>query len=367
MRKILKTILLVLLSLTLAFCAFACGNVPEQGDGPQGGTEQGGGENPGGETPGGEQGDPEQQEGESLLRDKKFAYGLGVKGLVADTEGAKIARYFDYGGTVENPKENCKWQLGQWSGKSDLRNAVETKLSDGSYNYTDGGKSVTFNPETGVFNLSIDGACEYDHPRTVNEGWAHSLIEQSFERKRLEEAEHLYFKLRFTLDYVENLMSATEYNAGLHAAQLLWYVTFRNDPAENSFENGEYVNGKSGDWFWFGIPIYDSRYDSVRASASYDKGTNAYISGLSNSYYLPTPLETGVDEDGIPWTYEFKYDALPMVKSAIEEAQKLGALKNVKMENLTLNYMNFGWELPGTFNVSATIEEIDIIYVAKNK
>ena len=69
----------------------------------------------------------------------------------------------------------------------------------------------------------------------------------------------------------------------------------------------------------------------------------------------------------MPWTYEFTYDALPKVKEAIEEAQKLGALKNVKAENLTINYMNFGWEVPGTFNVSATVEEIDIIYVAKNK
>lgn len=360
MKKIMKMVLVAALSLTLAFCAFACGNTEGGGMNNGNGTEQG--DNTGGK--------PEKPEikGQSLLSDKTFSQGLGVKGLVASGADAEIGRYFDYGGTVENPEETCKWVLGQWSGKSDLRKAKETKLSDGGYNYRDGGKSVTFNPESGVFNLSIDGASEYDHPRKNGEGWAHSLIEQTFELKRLEDAEHLYFKLRFTLDYVENLMSRDEYDSGLHAAQLLWYVTFRNDPKENSMDaEGNWVNGKTGDWFWFGLPIYDNRYDTIQASAAYDQGTNAYISGLSNGYYLPTPLETGVDDDGMPWTYEFTYDALPKVKEAIEEAQKLGALKNVKAENLTINYMNFGWEVPGTFNVSATVEEIDIIYVAKNK
>ena len=37
-----------------------------------------------------------------------------------------------------------------------------------------------------------------------------------------------------------------------------------------------------------------------------------------------------------------------------------GGMKDVLFENLAFTYFNFGWELPGTYDVGATIHEINV-------
>ena len=38
----------------------------------------------------------------------------------------------------------------------------------------------------------------------------------------------------------------------------------------------------------------------------------------------------------------------------------MGALKNVDENNMFFSYMNFGWEVPGTFDVSVTVNGLNL-------
>ena len=54
-----------------------------------------------------------------------------------------------------------------------------------------------------------------------------------------------------------------------------------------------------------------------------------------------------------------------MFKKTLEEVQAKGGMRNCKYENLYVTYMNFGWEVPGIFDVSADIYDIGIEAVTK--
>ncbi len=307
-------------------------------------------------TSGSDSEDPEPTE-YSFLSDRKFENGIGIMGM-SDATGRNNFGYIDFSGKVD-AEQNSVWTIGQWSGKSNLAlDKQETLLSDGSYQYVAGGKKVVVNPQTGKLTLAIDATKEYDHPRQAGEGWVHNLIEQNFKQsKNVGDVSHVYAKMKFTIDKCDKKMTNAEFNGNLHNAQLLWYITITNMPEETIYDSTTktWSRGKKGDYIWFGVPLWEANSLQIKESCSYDKGTSQFIYGLDNSWYLNVPIEPGEE-------CEFKFDILPYVKNALETCQQKGGMVNCTYDNLYVSYMNMGWEVPGTFDCSATFDYFDITY-----
>lgn len=286
-----------------------------------------------------------------IIDDKSFAKGFHLMGINPDLDERKIFRFLDYEKTNKEEKDPT-WYMAQWWTKYNFTNARES-YQDGMYIYENESRVVKVNPAKGYLYTELNAGVEYDTPRKHNESWPHILIEQFFsEEVYLKDVEKIIAKLKVKIIKVENKMSDEEYDENNHTAQLCWYFTLNNNPPE-----GKEDSGIIGDYLWFGIPIYDYRYPTIQKSAIIDSGfegsTNKMIYSMSNDIYLPTPLEFNKE-------YSIEVDIMPYIKDAYEYAQKHNALVDVKMKNLMFRYMNFGWELPGTFNVASEIKGLDV-------
>ena len=289
----------------------------------------------------------------NLLSDGKYENGFGVMGMSAES-GRKNLAFFACGG---KPEAEPVWQIGQWSGKNDLCRSKGRETAPGVWNYTAGGKSFTLDRNDNVLTLAVNAEKEYDHARRENEGWVHLLLEQEFsEWARVEGAKSVCAELDFSVDKCVNRMGR-EYDPELHAAQLTWYIMVTNRPKKTVYDEktGLWSEGEDGDYLWFGLPIFDNRRPYAEKSAAYDRGTDRYISSIASYRYLSRDAEVGK-------RYAFRYDILPDIRDAVCRAKELGALKNVRYENLYFTYMNFGWEVPGIFDVSLSVRSINLYW-----
>lgn len=287
----------------------------------------------------------------NLLSDNRYENGFGVMGVSAST-GRTNHAHFACGG---KPDAFPIWQIGQWAGKGDLTKSKGCEISPGVWNYTSGGKSFTLDRNRNLLTLAVNAGKEYDRARRENEAWVHLLLEQEFpEKARVCEVNEMQAELDFSVDKCLNLMGE-EYDPSLHAAQLTWYIMVTNYPEHTVYDEkaGLWSEGMSGDYLWFGLPVFDNRRPYSDASVAYDRGTDRFISSIASCRYLPQNLQTGK-------RYAFRYDILPDIREAVSCAKEAGALKNVRYENLYFTYMNFGWELPGTFDVALSVRKINL-------
>lgn len=285
-----------------------------------------------------------------LFDDLSFSNGFGLKG-VSTNDGSKVFRHL----TTDNADCDYVWQMGQWWTKYDLKDA-EYEYVDGVHIYKNESHEIKINTAKKSLYTKLLGSKEYDKPRVNGENWPHILIEQSNKKVPIAGAKKVIASLDFNIIRCDNMMSEEEYNAGTHAAQYLWYLTLTNYIPTDS--DPEKV-GTNGDFFWFGIPIYDNRSPKgVEEYKMIDQGfvgaTNKLIYGMSSREYLSElPLQFGK-------TYHIEIDILPYLITAYIYGISNGALKNTKWENMYLGYMNFGWELPGTFDVESEVSNISV-------
>lgn len=299
-----------------------------------------------------------------LFDNSKFDSGFNL--LTPSTDnGRTVARYIDYQGTA-SPTRKDAWYMAQWWTPYDFKDAPETKVGD-EYVYQNESRVLKVNPQTGHMEMGLNSWTEYQKKlggsrSSSSQGWSHFLIEQSFtNRTKIAQADKIIVSLDFQINEVTQY-DLTHYNANMHAAQFLWYFTIQNlyDQSLPSSENGTY-----GDYLWFGIPIYDSRYSYVAPYANVDSGTtgstNKLIYAMDNRTYLPNyPLVMGQQ-------YHIEFDVLPYVKDAFVYGVLNGALKNAQFGNMEFNYMNLGWELPGSFAINSEIQNIsaEVYYADK--
>jgi hypothetical protein len=295
-----------------------------------------------------------------LLEDPTFSTGFNLLGISPVEDGRTIQKWLDYGGEA-TPAERNVWYMAQWWSTYDVVDASFRKEND-TYIYETESRTLKMNPSDGGY-LSIDLSSykEYgDTPRTQGQPWTHALIEQTFnESVGMADINNLIVTLDINIKYVNNMHEEGTYDPGLHAAQFLWYLTLNNVIDEDS--NVDEV-GTPGDYLWFGIPIYDSRSDFLDVSHHIDQGaagtTNKLIYSMSSRNYFDEKIEFGK-------TYHIEIDVLPYLKEAFIYAINNNALVNAQFENMQIGYMNLGWELPGSFEVGSTIQNISIKAIRK--
>lgn len=307
------------------------------------------------------EGDPSMKE---ILSDTAFETGFDLL-TTSTTNGRKVATYLNYNGEAKKQDETPHpWQMSQWWTPYDFSNSTFTKVSDGVYDYKNESRHVLINNKEKELTLELDSNAEYQklfgHSRNGDENWSHLLIEQNIKNApHIEELEHIYINLDFVINKCENL----DANQKVPAAQLLWYFTITNPTNGDTAYESE-VNGKRNQFMWFGIPLFDSRYKFVPEYTHTDTGfvgaTNTIIYSISSSNYLHDEITFGD-------SYHIKLDILPFILDAYNYGKDNGALDDVALSDLVLNYMNFGWELPGSFSASATIKNLSTIIVKKGE
>lgn len=292
-------------------------------------------------------------EGHEVIADNKFTGGFQVMGESTAGGRTKVS-WLDYLGTVDATQS--VWEMARWWNPEGFDSETSTEeYIDGNYVYTDASKVVKVNPDTGYLYLELNASEVYEHTRRSGENWPHLLIEQSFaEKYPISDAERIVARLTFTLEKSENKTPAEEYNPDMHAAQLLWYFTLVNQVPSDSDPDEV---GANGDYLWYGVPLYDSRSpqgidEHYNLDAGFNGSTNKMIYGMSSKNYLP-PIEIGQK-------YQIEIDILPYMQRAFEIAQQQNCLKNVRFENLVFSYMNFGFELPGTFDIACSVEKMSV-------
>lgn len=295
-----------------------------------------------------------------LLEDPTFSNGFNLLGISPVEDGRNIYKHLNYGDTVDSTKDPV-WFMAQWWTPYDVSDGTY-RTEDTTHIYETESRTISVDPTNdGYLRIDLSSKKEYgDQDRVSGQSWTHALIEQNFkESVGMSELKSLVVTLDVTIHYVHNMHEEGTYDPNMHAAQFLWYLTLQNIVPEDA-DTDEV--GQRGDYLWFGIPIYDNRADFISESAHVDQGaagtTNKLIYSMSSKNYFDEKIQ-------FEKQYHIEVDVLPFLKEAFVYAISNNALVNAQFENMQIGYMNLGWELPGTFEVGSTIQNISIMATKK--
>lgn len=247
-------------------------------------------------------------------------------------------------GSLSYGSGSAAWDYGMLGSKYDIvKDGTYTQIAEGIHQYEDESKLLYIDTNTGEFKMGIKGSKEYDSPRKANEGFPGTLIttQEMTQTIFLPDLASVKVTLDFTLDYVINQMSESEFNDGLHTAQWNYYL-FVSD-------------SKSNEWFYVGLPLYDYRHEAGNVHGT-DPGTGAFS-------YIPSYNRAfGNARVKVGERFTQTVDILPFIKTAFRIAQQNGYLKGCSYQDLYISGFNYGWELPGTFDCMATSHALNITY-----
>ncbi len=273
----------------------------------------------------------------------------------------------DYGGKAEG--SSAAWTLAQHSSAYSLVDPeykTPTVLEDGTYVYSDPTKTFAVNCEKQSLTMDIKGSLEYSKdddgdgirdgvnlmPRTGSENWVHLLLVSTlYPQVKVGELEKLEFEIDMTLNQCDDILAqrgmSELFNPGAHAAQITMYFVVASSAAADQ-----------GKYFWFGIPMFDPRYETMPPSAMFDKGTSSMMIGTGTEVILDEPVQIGKK-------YEIRYDMLADMKTALTTCQGEGFLTSSTVDDLYVCDFNLGWELPGVYDVSVTFEKFGVYATKK--
>lgn len=286
-----------------------------------------------------------------LIQDNHFRNGFVIS--PADNEPQPDNRYpLDYNLTYGTPTGQIAWLLGQAGNRFGLAddyalNGKKIAYVDGFYTIEDPSKKLIINPDTGEITFVLNTSKEYLRPRESKEAWPHLLIQQGLSQNvSVSDVESIVLSLSIQLNSLVNHMSNAEYNASLHTAQFLMYIVVRSNAAADA-----------GEYMWFGIPFFDARYPLMQENGMIDAGTSGntgkFIYQMPQIDFMPNGLQVGVHND-------INIDLIPYFARALMLAKQQGALLNTEVEDLYLTNMNIGYEIPGTYDVSITLQNFSL-------
>lgn len=285
----------------------------------------------------------------AIIADKNFKNGIELFGTNS-SNAVPISQLYPFGKTSIEPS----WQLAQWGSNFNLID-VKPKNVSGKISYENPGKRISFEAidKTVLVSMEIIGSNEYPIPRKDNEDWPHLLLSQQVKsRVRLNTIRNLQYNIDARLMYDENKMGST-LNPKLHTSQVSFYLAVQN------------INEKSaayGDFFWFGLPLYDYRYRDIKEYAEQDLGkadaTKKFILNVAAK-----DLFTGSLQDK-QWVI-IKKDIYPLILNAFKKAQERGFLKDTQLSDLGIGSMNLGWEVPGTFDCGLQFKNLSLTAILK--
>jgi hypothetical protein len=285
-----------------------------------------------------------------IIKDANYINGIGLEG--SNSSSTEITRVlYPFG----QSKNNQIWKLAQWGSRFDLKDAKRVN-GDNGITYSNPGKSIAFKAVDGStqITMKIFGSKEYLAPRKFGEDWPHILLEQQFENPQsVSNVEALNFNLDFRLLFSEMKMSPDSFNPEIHTTQFTVYLTIQNKNQSSK---------AYGDFIWFGLPLYDYRYDEIAEYAAKDLGKG----DASNKFIFSTAsknIYSGSAKDG-NWI-KISKDIIGIIHQAFITAQERGFLKESKYEDMYITTTNMGWETPGTFDCAIQYNNLKLTAIIK--
>ncbi|MEN6425416.1 MAG: hypothetical protein ABFE13_08640 [Phycisphaerales bacterium] len=245
------------------------------------------------------------------------------------------------------------WRLCQWATKYSLAAVPCVRGDTGDLSYENEGKRVVVGgpgSQNRDLILDIHGKTEYGATaRKQGESWPHLLVEQDAPvLYPLDELDGIRLAICLRLLRCTNHTPPEQYDPGLHAAQFQMFFIVKNTSL---------VSQDRGNYFWFGVPFFDSRCDVPPAYMAQDAGkgdaTGKFIYTVDARLLGITSLQGG------DWI-SVQADLLPLIRSGLQEAVKRGYLKDAALPNYAVVNMNLGWEIPGTFDAAIQVRDLSI-------
>jgi hypothetical protein len=293
----------------------------------------------------------------SLLEDTRFQRGVVI---FSPTPGKHVA----VGQLTPFSETQPVWGAAQWHSQFSFAGAKPEKVEGGAVRFFDGAKTLVFYPKAEKdkpdlaqpdLALGIDAIKEYGTvvPKP-GDAWTHLLLEQKLiGMPALTKIESVHFRLQFRIPKQERKPIA-DWNERYHTAQFLFYMTVQN---RNRNSPGY------GDYYWFGIPMYDARYRHTPTHQAVDltndnkQGTGKFIFNLPGKEYFAESAHDG------EWI-KIDKNILPQIRLGLESAWARGYLQQSReMSDYHLSEMNIGWEVTGPMNVMAEIADFAIEFV----
>ena len=275
-----------------------------------------------------------------MLADVMFTQGFVLTGA---THGAP-QRVETFGQKDATPV----WRMPQWNSKGLLDHV---QVNDDTVKLTDDYKSVTLDRKTGAINLTVHTSKEYETPRTSpSQPWVHLLLEQSPFPKPIHVAGTAAIWVEVEFELTENMACGPQ-DPGLHAAQLSWFLYLKNTNRQSKGFR---------DFLWFGLSMFDSRYDFVPDYAAQDFAmpNGSFIYTLGSKRYFDKPVVIGERRT-------ICREILNDLREAVKTAHQRGFITNTSLDDVVIDGTNIGWEVPGTYDVGVTLHKFSITVVEK--
>ena len=287
-----------------------------------------------------------------LLRDPAFENSFTLSAVNTDRKPLWVKNIF-----VKDDRSKPVWKLAQWGTKFDLNEAKQLS-SNGNYSCFNQAKKVSLENINGEKTLTfyVDGEREFSgRARKRGEYWPHMFLKQDFSPLvKLNKIESFQLRFDIKIGLSEN-MDPSKTDPKLHTAQYVMYLILQ-DRTKGSEGFGDYI--------WFGIPVFDARYEFPKEHLAKDSGkadsTKKFIYVRDGRAFWKDPLKDG------KW-HNFNLDILPEMKKAVAMAKKMGFLKKSKFEDIVIASMSTGWEVSGSYVAQSSIKNISMDFTYANE
>ena len=289
----------------------------------------------------------------NFINDSAFLNGFKV-GSLTDGDTTILGTLSTY-----NNNSEPVWTVKQWYSKYDISSATKHETESGGIRYESEGKNsipgkvVEVNKDRKSIYLECNTSVEYDAPREDKQGWPHLLVSQDIKEIVIKDVSSINLSFNYKVTKIEDYISdSPEYESDKHAVGCYLYFSVRNSN-ENSPGNG--------DWFWFGLRLFDNRLENkpfdayAKKDGNKENNTGKFIYQLaSEDYFVENKMPVrGTD-------VSIGCDILPLLDKALTKAKSEGFMNMTYISDCTISYMNLGWEVFGTYNVGIEISDLEL-------
>jgi hypothetical protein len=245
------------------------------------------------------------------------------------------------------------WRLCQWGTRYSLAMATRVQEANGDVWYENAGKKVLVGGRDSISRdlvLDVRGSAEYGQAaRRSGQSWPHLLVAQYAGVVRpLDELAEIRLALSLRLRHCLDRTPPDAYDPSLHAAQFQWFFIVKNVNPDSPDRD---------DFYWFGVPFFDSRYaippTYMAKDAGKDDATGKFIYTVAGEAVGVVPLKGG------NWL-ALDVNLLPFIRSGVQEAVERGYFQDADLHHYAVVNMNLGWEIPGTVNAAMQIRNLTI-------
>ncbi len=293
----------------------------------------------------------------NLMKDTLFGNGIHCCGTTAANAATDYTNYTTF---IEGATPS--WQICQWDSLYDMQDVANPTFSNGVYTFADGNsKTLQLNSNTGSIYMEILGEKEYPTKdrQDSTDLWPHLLLQQEWfgsDLVQLSSLSSMNMKMTYTVTKFEDKMHGKA-DAGLHRAQFVWYITLQNR-TEGHADYGEYM--------WFGLMLFDNT-ETGDVTTTYYRGdddtennTGMLMCLPGSSAWSSTGKIAKVGE-----TIHVDYNVLTAAQEAFNYAKRKGWFANSSWSDIYIGSTNFGFEIPGTYNIGVQIDEVALNYTKK--